>query len=103
MSPTKKGYTMIKGINLEQTSDYSNSKFFADVMKTRRAWAPPTVGPWASVDSVPVDSNGWPMTDCSVLVFTGLDHAEGVYKFSCIKKCTLEIMASNAKITNLVY
>lgn len=66
------------GINIAGTSDWMPDRLYADLVRTARSFmAPNTNGNGPS--TVPVDSNGWPTTDFSFLVWAGLDQMQGTY------------------------
>lgn len=103
------------GINLTSLSDHSTSRMFADAMKTRRSFAPASTGPWGGGDSIPVDENGWPLSDFATLIMidqaikvdetTTVEPLKGqVHKFSCVGKIgAIKPVAANMTISNLKY
>lgn len=96
------------GINLQGVTDYG-TPLFADAMKQRRSFAKAGTGPWAFDDSIPVDGDGWPLSDfaCMVMaehVLDGKSMAAGVYAFSCVGKIgAMKTISSDATISDMKY
>lgn len=81
---------------------------YADAFKTVRSFSqctPEKCAPWGSVNEVPVDSDGWPLTDFASLVFIDqpLDMVRGTYKLTFTGKAVLKTIACNCEIRNQVY
>lgn len=92
----------LMGVNLEAMRDYSRSNVFIDTIKTSRRFGSPDK-PWYGSEKIPVDENGWPESDFGVVVFTEAVNANGVYRLSCIGRCTIDTIASPAKVRNVQY
>ncbi len=59
------------GINLQNVQDYSPDMIFADAMKTHRPGRTGWSGGFPGDGANSLDSDGWPTTDCGILVFSG--------------------------------
>lgn len=66
------------GINLSGVEDWSGDRLFADAMKSARR--PSNYGDYQGTP--PIDANGWPATDASIMVFQGIANMNGTYKLS---------------------
>lgn len=65
------------GINPYFAQDFITDLAFADVMVTAREWL---VGDYNAHIKAPVDANGWPTTDASVVAWAGVNNMYGTYK-----------------------
>jgi hypothetical protein len=86
------------GINVTFLNDYEGENAFVDIMKHSRSWA---IYSWGS--ACPVDSENWPTTDCSNVIF-GDSIAMGVYKLVFEGKAqSVSIMWCSGSVSNLTY
>jgi hypothetical protein len=68
------------GINIDAPMDWASGRLYADVMTTAREFK---LGADAnSTVLAAVDANGWPMSDCSMFVWAGIDQMNGLYTLS---------------------
>jgi hypothetical protein len=78
----------LMGINIGPPDDYWGDRLYADVMKVARDFTIP-----GTSTPVPVDANGWPMSDFSFYVWAGIDKMNGTYTL------TFKGQAANVKGT----
>src|SRR5438874_4040510 len=94
------------GVNLDYANDWSRSLMFADAMKQARPWG--TLND-ANDSSVPIDADGWPMQDASVIVITPIPSAPptpyvaGTYKRSFAGQARVSSAGPGVNIGNLSY
>jgi hypothetical protein len=92
------------GINLFASQlDYCEDRLFADAMKTAREFTKPKTGGQGA--AVSVDSNGWPLADCDVIVSNGLNNWNGTYHLEGYSSFSPTIISgfSEASIQNFAY
>ncbi len=73
-SSAVEGAAATMGINLHSARDWAGSFFFADAMKSARAWK--EVG---GDGVLQVDEHGWPLEDAEIVVMHGLLESHGWY------------------------
>ena len=73
------------GINPYFAQDFVTDFAFADAMVTAREWL---VGDYNSHIKAPVDVNGWPTCDASVVVWAGPENMHGTYKMKFTGQAT---------------
>ena len=66
------------GINLSGIDDWSTDRMFADAMMSARR--PSNFGDYQGTP--PIDANGWPATDASIMVWHGIGNMNGTYRLS---------------------
>ncbi len=75
-SPAPYGHAI--GINFFASQvDYAEDRLFADAMKTSRDWLGISYGGDGEV--IPLDAQGWPLGDSSVIVWHGIANMHGSY------------------------
>lgn len=82
----------VLGINLTEP-DFDS---FTDAMKVSAPWQ-------GSSGNAPVDANGWPTTDASVLVWAAHNNVDGTYLLSFNGQATLSHPGTNVQISNQQY
>ena len=87
------------GINLSSVHDWDGDLLFADAMKQARAWSSPNT----TDGQAPVDANGWPTTDASIVVFQGRANMDGTYALSFRGQANITDGYSGTPILNKVY
>ena len=88
------------GVNLEGIADFGRSMMFADAMKSARKFGS-VVAPWD--ENASRDKDGWPTTDCGVVVMADAPVKAGDYLFSCTGKCEVGLVASKGTVKNQGY
>src|SRR5262245_62279500 len=68
----------LMGVNLSGVEDWSYDRLFADAMKSARR--PSDFG--SHLGTPPIDANGWPASDCSIVVWHGISNMNGAYELS---------------------
>jgi hypothetical protein len=87
------------GINLSGVSDWSYDRLFADAMKSARR--PSDYGTYTGTP--PIDAQGWPASDASIVVWQGINNMNGTYALSFIGQATVSASWGQATISNLQY
>jgi chitodextrinase len=93
------------GMNTNGPNDYNPDKIFADAIKTHRQWNIPYNGNGNGISQVPLDANGWPLQDATVLVYHGLStrNNHGTYKLSFQGQADLTHSGAGVSISNKQY
>src|SRR5947209_5418768 len=89
----------LMGVNLSGVEDWSYDRLFADAMKDARR--PSNLGDYQG--SPPVDANGWPMSDASIVVWQGISNMNGTYRLSFTGQATVSTSWGATTISNLGY
>src|SRR4051794_29294617 len=89
----------LMGVNIGGIEDWSNDRLFADVMKSARR--PSTLG--THEGTPPIDSNGWPATDASIVVWHGIGNMNGTYRLSFTGQADISTMWGAAVVQSKVY
>ncbi|MGE5469641.1 MAG: malectin domain-containing carbohydrate-binding protein [Bacteroidota bacterium] len=95
--PVASSSTNPLGMNIGGTSDWDQLRLFADVIAMSRDFMVANTngnGP----TKVAVDSNGWPTSDFSFLVWAGMDQMQGTYAFSFTGQATVTGNFSNLSL-----
>src|SRR5262245_3117923 len=87
------------GVNLSGVEDWSTDRMFADAMKSARR--PSDFG--SHLGQPPIDANGWPASDCSIVVWHGIGNMNGTYKLSFTGQADVSTFWGAASIANKVY
>jgi len=87
------------GVNLSGVEDWSTDRMFADAMKSARR--PSDFG--SHLGQPPIDSNGWPATDCSIVAWHGIGNMNGTYKLSFSGQADISTYWGAANIVNKAY
>ena len=90
----------ITAVNLHWAKDYM-APVFADAMMTARDWDGVTFG----TGLVQLDGDGWPLTDCGIVFWSGYAQREGTYKLQFTGQANLafEWTGPGSSIANKVY
>ena len=90
----------ITAVNLHWAKDYL-APVFADAMMTARDWDGVTFGSGL----VQLDGDGWPITDCGIVFWSGYVQREGTYKLQFTGQANLafEWTGPGSSIANKVY
>src|SRR5262249_33907015 len=89
----------LMGVNLSGVEDWSTDRIFADAMKSARR--PSDFG--SHLGQPPIDANGWPATDCSIVVWHGIGNMNGTYKLSFTGQANISTYWGAASIVNKAY
>ena len=89
----------LMGVNLSGVDDWSTDRMFADAMKSSRR--PSDLR--SHLGTPPIDANGWPATDASIVVFHGIGNMNGTYKLSFTGQADVWTSWGAASIVNKVY
>ena len=87
------------GVNLSGVEDWSTDRMFADAMKSARR--PSDFG--SHLGQPPIDANGWPAADCSIVVWHGIGNMNGTYKLSFNGQADVSTFWGAASIANKSY
>src|SRR5262245_23679220 len=89
----------LMGVNLAGVEDWSTDRLFADVMKSARR--PSDFG--SHLGQPPIDANGWPLTDASIVAWHGISNMNGTYKLSFTGQADIFAWWGANTITNKAY
>jgi hypothetical protein len=89
----------LMGVNLSGVDDWSADRLFADAMKSARR--PSTYG--SHEGTPPIDANGWPLSDCSYVLWHNISNMNGVYRLSFNGQADLTTAWGAATIANQQY
>lgn len=89
----------LMGVNIGGVEDWSTDRLFADAMKSARR--PSTLG--THEGTPPIDRNGWPATDASIVVWHGIGNMNGTYRLSFTGQADISTMWGAAVVQNKVY
>ena len=68
------------GINIGGTRDWMWERLYADLIKISRDFVQPNTN--GNGAKIPVDANGWPLSDTSFYIWHGIDQMHGAYELS---------------------
>ncbi|MBO0699362.1 MAG: fibronectin type III domain-containing protein, partial [Zavarzinella sp.] len=89
----------LMGINLSGVEDWVTDRLFADAMKSARR--PSDFG--SHLGQPPIDSNGWPTTDASIVVWQGITNMNGTYHLSFNGQADIFAWWGTNQIVNQAY
>jgi hypothetical protein len=87
------------GVNLSGVEDWSYDRLFADAINDARR--PSNLFDYQGAP--PIDANGWPATDASIVVWQGISNMNGTYQLSFTGQATVSTSWGATSITNLNY
>jgi len=89
----------LMGVNLSGVEDWVTDRLFADAMKSARR--PSDFG--SHLGTPPIDGNGWPTTDASIVVWQGIGNMNGTYHLSFNGQADLFAWWGTNTIVNQAY
>ena len=88
------------GVNTDRLLNYSPACPTIDAIKSSKRFSSPKD---PTDGKAPVDADGWPTADFSVLVHADVPGVDGVYKLSCDGKATVTGRWGKTSVTNLKF